>query len=160
MTLALDPIDRQILRLLQDDGRMSLSALADAVGLTTTPLRQRVEKLERHGAIRGYHAEIDPGMVERGTMAFVHVTLREHALSRHKKFVQAVTAMPEVLEAYHIAGEEDFVLKVVVENVAAFERFLLEQLTTIPGIARVKSTFVLSTAKAGGPIPIEEASGS
>jgi Lrp/AsnC family leucine-responsive transcriptional regulator len=156
MILALDAIDRQILRELQADGRMSHAALAEAVGLTTTPLRQRVEKLERHGVIRGYRADVDPELVGRGTMAFVHVTLKEHALSRHKKFVEAATAMPEVLEAHHIAGEEDFVLKVVVESVSAFERFLLEQLTTIAGIARVKTTFVLSTAKAGAPIPVED----
>ena len=152
----LDTTDRAILRHLQEDGRMSLAALADRVGLTTTPLRQRVDKLRSSGVIRGYHAAIEPAAVERATMAFILVTLRDHSRASHQRFVEGTTAMSEVLEVHHIAGEEDFLLKVVVRDVAALESLLLERLTPIEAISRVKTTFVLSTAKTGAPIPIDE----
>jgi len=84
------------------------------------------------------------------------VTLRDHSRASHQRFVEGTTAMPEVLEVHHIAGEEDFLLKVVVRDVAAMESILLERLTPIEAISRVKTTFVLSTAKTGAPIPIDE----
>jgi Lrp/AsnC family leucine-responsive transcriptional regulator len=157
--LPLDAIDRQILRLLQEDGRMSMAALAERVGLTTTPLRLRVEKLREAGVIRGFHASIEPAAVSRATMAFILVTLRDHSRASHQRFVEGATAMPEVLEVHHIAGEEDFLLKVVVRDVAALEALLLERLTPIEAISRVKTTFVLSSAKSGAPIPIDDAGG-
>lgn len=154
MTDRLDETDLEILEILQRDARTSVAALAEAVGLTPTPLRTRVERLEARGVIRGYRADVDPAQVGRGVTAFVHVTLKDHALEGHRRFVKAVQAMPEVVAAHHIAGEEDFLLEVLVESVSAFESFLLERLTTIPGIGRVKTTFVLSSAKARAPVPL------
>lgn len=152
----LDATDRHILRLLQANGRITIAALSDAVGLTPTPLRQRVEKLEQSGIVQGYAARIDPARVGRATMAFIHVTLKEHSLPVHQAFLKHVVTLPEVIEVHHLAGEEDFLLKVVVRDIAAFELFLLERLTgTIPGIGRVKTTFVLSSAKPFAPIPID-----
>ncbi|AKF03598.1 Lrp/AsnC family transcriptional regulator [Sandaracinus amylolyticus] len=152
----LDDIDRAILDALQRDARTSIAALADAVGLTTTPLRARLDKLEQTGVLRGYHADVDPAQVDRAVMAFVHVTLKDHALESHRRFVKATTAMSEVLEVHHIAGDEDFLLKVVVESVRAFESFLLDRLTPIAVIGRVKTTFVLSSAKHRGPVPLRD----
>ena len=159
-TLQLDNIDRHILRELQRDGRVSFSTLAERVGLTTTPLRQRVEKLREHKIITGYHARVDPRAVDRATMAFILVTLRDHSRTSHNRFIEGATQMSEVLEVHHIAGEEDFLLKVAVKDVAALEALLLEKLTPIEAIARVKTTFVLSTAKIGAPIPIDDDSDS
>ena len=150
----LDDIDRAIVAALQRDARLSAAALAELVGLTPTPLRARLERLEASGVIRGYHADVDPAQVGRSVMAFVHVTLKEHALAGHRRFVKAVSVMPEVIEVHHIAGEEDFLLKVLVESVGAFEGFLLEQLTSIAGIGRVKTTFVLSSSKDRGAVPL------
>ncbi len=150
-------MDRQILRLLQENGRITIAALSDAVGLTPTPLRQRIEKLEQAGVIRGYAARLDPARLGRATLAFVHVTLREHALPVHQAFIETIVKLPEVIEVHHIAGEEDFLLKVMVRDIAAFEGFLLGRLTAgTPGIGRVKTTFVLSTAKADAPVPIDD----
>lgn len=154
-TLHLDAIDRRILRELQRDGRMSFSTLAERVGLTTTPLRQRVEKLREAEVIVGYHARVRAAAVGRATMAFILVTLRDHSRASHNRFIEGASQMEEVLEIHHIAGEEDFLLKVAVCDVAAMEALLLEKLTPIEAIARVKTTFVLSTAKAGAPIPID-----
>lgn len=150
----LDDTDRAIVAALQRDARSSVAALAELVGLTPTPLRARLERLEASGVIRGYHADVDPAQVGRSVMAFVHVTLKEHALAGHRRFVKAVAVMPEVIEVHHIAGEEDFLLKVLVESVGAFETFLLEQLTSIAGIGRVKTTFVLSSSKDRGAVPL------
>jgi Lrp/AsnC family leucine-responsive transcriptional regulator len=153
----IDATDRQILRLLQDNGRLTIAALSDAVGLTPTPLRQRIEKLEQAGVIRGYGARLDPAKLGRATLAFVHVTLKEHSLEVHQAFVAAIVTLPEVIEVHHLAGEEDFLLKVMVRDIAAFEAFLLGRLTSgTPGIGRVKSTFVLSSAKTGAPVPIDD----
>ena len=88
-------------------------------------------------------------------MVWVQVTLQEHQLSTHTAFVDAVTAFPEVLEVHHVAGAEDFVLKVVVADIAQYEDWLLHKLTQVPGIDRVQSTFVLSTRKAETAIPVD-----
>ncbi|HQR38995.1 MAG TPA: Lrp/AsnC family transcriptional regulator [Blastocatellia bacterium] len=152
----LDEIDRKILRLLQSNGRMTNSALAEAVGLTATPMLQRIKKLEQRGVITGYAALVDRTAVGQGTMAFVHVKLAKHQLSTHKRFLATVSAFPEVLECHHVAGEDDFLLKVVVRDIGEYEHFLLYQLTKSADIDRVRTTFVLSTGKADTAIPIDE----
>lgn len=151
----LDDVDRAILRILQADGRISHAALAEQVGLTPTPLRQRIDKLERAGVIQGYVARVDPARVGRGVSAFVHVTLSGHAVPLHDQFLEQVTSMPDVLEIHHLTGEEDFLLKVAVRDIAALEFFLLRELAKVPGLGRVKTTLVLSSAKSFSPIPID-----
>src|SRR5262245_20402138 len=106
---ALDEIDRKILRLLQESGRMTNAALADAVGLTATPMLQRIKKLEQSGVITGYAALVDRFAVGRRTLVLVEVKLSEHRLPIHTRFVDAVCAFPEVQECHHVAGDEDFV---------------------------------------------------
>lgn len=152
----LDRIDRTILRLLQENARISHTALAEAVGLSPNPLAQRLRKLESRGVIQGYQARVDPESVGRGTMAFVGVKQVDHRTESHHAFVEAVAALPEVIEVHHVAGEEDFLLKVAVRDMRAYERFLLEGLARIPGLERVRTTFVLSTPRAGSALPIDE----
>jgi DNA-binding Lrp family transcriptional regulator len=154
---SLDGIDRKVLRILQRDGRMTNAALAEAVGLTPTPMLQRLRKLEQAGVIRGYAALVDGAKVGKSTTAYVRVKLREHSPKTHKRFVDDVTAIPEVLECHHVAGDEDFLLKVVVRDIAQYESFLLNWLNRVPGIDRVTTTFVLSTRKAETAIPIDDA---
>lgn len=148
----LDEIDRRILALLQENGRITNTALAEAVGLTPTPMLQRVKKLEQSGVITGYRAVVDPVKVGRPVLAFVEVTLKSHGLPVHKKLLDLVADLEEVLECHHIAGEEDFLLKVAVGDIADLEHFLLQRLSTSGVIGRVKTTFVLSSAKTGGPV--------
>lgn len=149
---ALDAIDRQILALLQDNGRMTNAALAEAVGLTPTPMLQRIRKLEQAGVITGYRAVVDPAKVGRPVLAFVHVTLKSHGLAVHQRFLQLVEGLPEVLECHHIAGEEDFLVKIAVHDIAEVESFLLRRLSAAEVIGRVKTTFVLSSSKRSGAI--------
>lgn len=154
MSYELDDIDRKILRLLQQDGRMTNAALAEEVGLTPTPMLQRLRKLEQRGVIAGYRAVLDPVACERATQAYAHIELKEHTTENHERFVREVRTMEEVLEIHHVAGEVDFVLKVAVKDIAAYERFLLDRLNRVPGIARTNSIFILSSTKDEGITPL------
>jgi Lrp/AsnC family leucine-responsive transcriptional regulator len=149
----LDPIDCTILDLLQKDGRMTVAALAEAVGLTPTPMLQRLRKLERAGVIQRYAAIVDAAKVGRPVRAFVHVTLKAHSLEMHEKMVRLADAMPQVLECHHVAGEEDYVLEVAVKDIAELERLILHELSASKIVGRVKTTFVLSSSKLAGAIP-------
>lgn len=150
----IDDIDRQILALLQQNGRMTNAALSEAVGLTATPLQQRVKKLEQRGVITGYAALVDRSAVGRATLAFVHVKLAQHRIDTHRQFLALVDDLPEVLECHHIAGEHDFLLKVAVRDIPEYERFLLHRLSNEMAIDRVKTTFVLSSHKDAKTVPI------
>lgn len=153
-TSALDDIDRQVLRSLQENGRASNSALAAEAGLTPTPMLQRLKRLEQSGAIQKYMAIVDPVAAGCPTVAFISVTLKSHELGLHKSFVDLVQTLEEVLECHHIAGEEDFLLKVAVPDIPALEHFLLHRISTSKAIGRVKTTFVLSSSKKHTPLPI------
>lgn len=133
---------------------MTNAALAEAVGLTATPMMQRMKKLEGRRVILGYTALVNRNAVGRRTLAYVLVQMTEHSLAAHKRFVEAVRTFEEVLECHHISGEEDFLLKVVVQDIEEYEFFLLNRLTSIPGIAKVKTNFVMSSPKATTAIPV------
>lgn len=133
---------------------MTNAALAEAVGLTATPMLQRIKKLEQSGVIRKYMAVVDPALVGRSTLAFVHVTLRNHSLVFHSKFLSLVNDLPEVIECHHIAGQEDFLLKVAVRGIPELEHFLLNRISTSGLIGRVNTTFILSSSKVSAPIPV------
>lgn len=154
-TFTLDAVDRRIVALLERDGRMTNAALAEAVGLTATPMLARVRKLEEAGVIRGYAALVDAAKLGRPVLAFVHVTLKDHGLANHKKLVGIVTRLPHVLECHHIAGEEDMLLKVCLRDIAELEHLLLEELSASGLIGRVKTTLVLSSYKSTTAVPVE-----
>lgn len=151
----MDAIDTRILELLQEDGRMPSAALADAVGLTPTPLRDRLKKLVESGAIRKYTAIVDPARVGRPISAFVQVELKSHqGLTNHNKFIELARSIPAVTECHHLAGEDDFLLRVVVRDIAELERVLLHRLTGSNLVSRVKTNLVLSSSKESAPIPV------
>jgi Lrp/AsnC family leucine-responsive transcriptional regulator len=152
----LDAIDRRILEVLQRDGRITNAALAEEVGLTPTPLIHRVRKLEQSGAIQRYAAIVDASKVGRPVMAFVHVTLKNHGLQHHQRFVALVESLAPVLECHHIAGDEDFLLKVCVRDIAELEHVILQDLSASGIVGRVKTTLVFSSSKVAAPIPIQE----
>ena len=150
----MDKIDRKILAVLQADARASLQEIGQAVGLSPSPCWGRIKKMEEAGVIQGYTARIDPELVGRGTLAFVGIKQVDHQTASHHRFLEEVAGLPEVLEVHHVAGEEDFLLKVAVRDMRAYEHFLLESLARIPGLDRVRTTFVLSTPVSGAPLPI------
>jgi Lrp/AsnC family leucine-responsive transcriptional regulator len=143
----LDAIDLKILQMLQTDARLTHKQLAAALDLTITPVFERVKKLERRGFIRGYVALLEPQKVDKGLIVFLTIRLSQHKSEVLQGLRKEVMSLPEVMECYHIAGEEDYLLKVMVRDIAAYERFLTNKLTKIAHISHVKSNFVMSVIK-------------
>ena len=150
-----DEIDKKILNILQERGRITNANLAAEVGLSPPPMLERVKKLEKSGVISKYVAILDPKKVDQSTIVFVSLTVARHRLKSFDQVNQELNAFPEVLECYHISGEEDYFIKVVVENIQEYEQFLLKKLATIPSISRIKSNVVLSTIKYNTKMQIE-----
>lgn len=153
--MKLDPVDYKILEILQRDGRIANFRLAKKVGLTPTPTLARVKKLEAAGLIRRYVALVDQTRLGMSVTAFVSVILESHKKKTSLDFVDAVQKLPEVLECHHIAGDEDYLLKVVAKNPEDYEKFVLEKLTRIAGIEKVKTIIVLSSSKLETAIPVK-----
>ena len=145
--MGLDEIDKKILNILQEEGRITNARLAQKVGISPSPTLERVKKLEQAGFIRQYVALVAPEKIDRGTLALVHVSLAVHQLGSLDHFVKSIQALPEVLECYHISGEEDFLLKVAVAGIEAYREFVVNKLTGIGGISKIRTSFVLDTVK-------------
>lgn len=152
----LDAIDYSILAILQTEGRITNAELASRIGLTPGPVLARVNKLENAGYIKGYRAELDRERLGYPVTVFVAVIMKSHDQPTCDAFVKAVNLLPQVLECHHIAGEEDYLLKVVASSPAEYERFTTEKLAAIPSIQRIKTTFVLSSSKSVASIPLGE----
>jgi DNA-binding Lrp family transcriptional regulator len=153
----LDRIDRLILRNLQEDGRMTNVELARRASISAPPCLRRVRALEESGVIAGYHADIDPGSLGFGVMLFAQVGLSSQAEQDLRAFEELVNTWPEVRECYMLAGETDFILKIVAEDWESYNRFLTTHLTTAPKVAHVKSALAIRRSKyqPGAPIPDE-----
>lgn len=142
--IKLDPTDIKILEIVQQDARITTKALADQLNLSTTPVFERVKRLEREGLIKKYVALVDNKLLGLRLIAFISISLTKHSRSYLEKFVNEVSQYPEVMECYHIAGNFDFMLKVVVKNMEVYETFILTKLSTIANLGQVQSSFVLS----------------
>ena len=150
-----DRIDRQILDLLQEDGRMTNVDLAERVGLTAPPCLRRVRALEEQGAIRGYHANLDAATLGYPITVFAMVSLRSQAESDLAAFESHIAAIPEVRECHMLNGEIDFILKLVATDLKSFQEILTSRLTTAPNVASVKTSLTIRTAKAVPGIPVQ-----
>ena len=148
----IDAIDREILRRLQKDGRITATALAAEVGLTVAPCHRRLRELESSGVIQGYRAVVDAAKVGLGFEAMVFVTLRDrqHML----RFEEEVAGIPQVVEAVRLFGEPDFLLRVRAADLAAYQRFYDEVLVGLPGVEKLTSTIVMKNVKDGGQLPV------
>ena len=142
-----DEIDKKILNLLQENGRITNAELASKVGLSPPPMLERVKKLEKSGVITKYVALVNPKKIDKSTIVFVFVTLARHRLKSIDQVNEEITNFPEVLECYHIAGNEDYLLKVMVKDVEEYENFMFHKLAKIAAISRIKSSIVLSIIK-------------
>ncbi len=151
----LDGIDRQVLRLLQRDGRQSSVDLARSVRLSPPGLMKRLRRLESTGVIRGYAALLRREAVGLDLLCFVQVTLAHHQPPMVAGFSKAIQALPEVLECHHMTGDYDYLMKVVVRNHLHLERFLVESLTKIPGVDRIRTSIVLKEIKSETALPLE-----
>jgi DNA-binding Lrp family transcriptional regulator len=154
--IRLDRIDRRILRNLLTDGRMTNVELAHRVGISPPPCLRRVRALEEAGIIRGYHADIAPEALGYAVTVFAQVGLASQADADLRAFEQLVASWPEVREAYMLAGETDFLLKIVARDWDSYQRFLSAKLTSAPNVSHVKSALMLRLCKIDPGVPISE----
>jgi DNA-binding Lrp family transcriptional regulator len=154
----LDRIDRRILRDLQANGRITNVELARRVGISAPPCLRRVRALEKAGFIRGYHADINPEALGYGVTVFAQVGLSSQAEADLKAFEELVATWPQVRECHMLAGETDFLLKIVAEDWDDYQRFLTTKLTAARNVNHVKSALAIRTAKSlpGVPIALDE----
>ena len=150
----LDAIDRRLLAALQENGRLTATELAERVGLTASPCLRRLKRLEQSGVIRGYAALVDQERVGLPVSVFVSVKLERQREDALETFEEAVRRCPEVMECYLMTGTRDYLLRVVVRDLSAYERFLKETLTRIKGVASIESSFALAQVKHANALPI------
>ncbi len=153
-TTDLDAIDRKLLASLQENGRLSATVLAGRVGLTTSPCLRRLKRLERTGVIRGYAALVDQERVGLPVNVFVSIKLERQREEALETFEEAVRRCPEVMECYLMTGTRDYLLRVVVEDLSAYERFLKQTLTRVEGVASIESSFALAQVKHANALPL------
>ena len=149
-----DEIDHAILRELQADGRLANADLARRIGLSQAATHARVRRLEHDGVISAYVALVDREQAGFDLLCFVNVGLRAHGHDDVERFRDAVTAMAEVQEVHHVTGEHDYVLRVALRNRRDLERFLVDRLSPIPGIARIQTSLVIREVKRTTALPI------
>lgn len=148
----MDQRDKDILRELLKNGRLSNSALAKAVGLSDSATYERVKRLEADGVIKGYAAKVDPSDVGRHVEAFIHIQLSHHQQEDVDRFLQSMLEMDEVLSCYAVAGRYDFIARVAVHGMEDFERLVTRRLLQLKAIDRVETMFVLKTIKREGSL--------
>ncbi|WP_303787133.1 Lrp/AsnC family transcriptional regulator [Azovibrio restrictus] len=142
--MKLDRYDRQILQLLQEDGRISNQDLAERIGLSPSPCLRRVRALEEAGLILGYRALLDARKLGLSLMALIHISMDRHTPERFEHFEQEIRDLPEIIECLLITGQDaDYQLKAVVRDMDAYQELLLHRITRIPGVTGVHSSFVL-----------------
>lgn len=145
--VSLDAKDMAILALLQQNARMTVKEIADKVHLSTTPVHERIKRLEASGVIKQYATLVDHTKVKKGLIAICYVSLKEHNKTAGTKFIKAINAMTEVIECYNISGEFDFMLKVVSEDMNAYHDFHVNKLSQVENMGHVQSVFVIGIIK-------------
>jgi len=143
----LDNIDKQILALLQENSKINIKEIALKVNLTTSPTYDRIKRMEKAGVIKRYVAEINKEKVGLDLVVFCQVTLQVHSKALITQFENAVSKMPEITGCFHIAGNFDYLLKVVTPNIKSYQLFLKNKLSVLASVATVQSNFVMSTVK-------------
>jgi DNA-binding Lrp family transcriptional regulator len=152
---SLDEIDRRILAALQENARVSNVELAGAVGISPSPCWRRVKELEESGVISRYVTLVDPAALGLPVSVFVQVSLEKQIEANLERFERAVLARPEVMDCYLTTGDADYLLRVVVADLNAYERFLMDHLTRVPGVASIKSSFALKQVKYRTALPLD-----
>ena len=150
----MDAVDRQILAELQQDGRVTLTELAERVGLSLSPCHRRLRALEHSGAISGYHAHLDPNTLGLTFEALVFVTMRAADRATVDAFEEAVAAVPHVRQAQRLFGDPDYLLRVIAADLPAFQQLYDDRLATLPGVQRLSSTLVMKSVVENRALPL------
>lgn len=152
--MSLDKIDRQLLSFLQNDGTLSLNDLAERVNLTTTPCWKRLKKLEDEGYIEKRVALLSAEKLDLSFIAFVQLKTSDHSEGWYHHFVTTVSDFPEVMEFYRMAGEYDYMMKVVVKDMKRFDEFYKRLVNSVKGLSNVTSTFAMEPIKYTTELPL------
>lgn len=150
----LDRVDRKLLNVLQEDGRIAIVDLAERVGLSPTATTERVKRLTRDGYILGYGARLDPDKLGRGLLVFIEVKLDRTTPDVFERFARAVVRAPEVLECHMVAGGFDYLVKTRVADMTAYRRFLGEVLLSLPGVRETHTFAVMEEVKSTTALPL------
>jgi DNA-binding Lrp family transcriptional regulator len=147
LPIYLDERDLAILRILQQNARATVKEIADQINLSTTPVHERIKRLEAQGVIKQYATLLQPAKVQKGLMVICYVSLKQHNKSAGAKFIKSILEMPEVIECYNISGEFDFMLKVVAEHMDDYYHFHVNKLSQAENIGHLQSVFVMGVIK-------------
>ncbi|GAA5219891.1 Lrp/AsnC family transcriptional regulator [Membranihabitans marinus] len=145
--MKLDEFDRQIMDMLQKNARITIKEMAAVLTLSATPIFERIKRLEKNGLIDKYVALLNADLLGYKMVAFVQISLSQHNLKEVTAFVDRITVFPEVMECYHTTGDSDFLLKILVKDMDQFNDFILNKLSNIENLGKVKTQFALSTRK-------------
>lgn len=145
--MQLDALDIKLLKLLQQDSKQTNKELSLQLNLSVTAVYERIKKLEKSGIIKGYVALIDKDKVNKSLTVFCQIKLMQHAKEFVVKFEKEIVALPEVMECYHVSGEYDYLLKILVKDMAEFREFMVTKLTTLQHIGSTQSSFSISEVK-------------
>jgi len=143
----LDTIDKQILALLQENSKINIKEIALKVDLTATPTYDRIKRMEKSGIIKRYVAELDKEKIGLDLVVFCQVTLQVHSKTLITQFENSISKMHEIIGCYHIAGNFDYLLKIVTPNIKSYQLFLKNKLSVLESVSTVQSNFVMSTVK-------------
>lgn len=152
--MKIDNIDRKILRMLQENSKITNSHLSKQIGLSPAPTLERVRKLEKKGIISGYHAQLNLSKIGLGVSTFVLVSLKEHNKKNINIFLDKINKVKNVIECHHITGTGDFILKVVSENIASYQKLMLDKVSEIEATDSLQSMVILSTFKDNKVMPL------
>lgn len=145
--MELDRIDREILRVLHNQGRIAIVELARHVNLTTSPCSDRVKRLEKEGYITGYHAELNAEKLGLDVQVFIHIRLDQSSFSIFEKFAKAIEDMPEIESCYSLSGDFDTMIKVRVHSMKEYQHFMSQKLGNLPGVIQTRSEVVIEEHK-------------
>ncbi|BBG05292.1 MULTISPECIES: Lrp/AsnC family transcriptional regulator [Pseudonocardia] len=150
----MDAIDRKILAELQRDGRITVTELAERVRLSVSPCHRRLRALEESGAIAGYRAHLDPGVLGLGFDSLVFVTMRDADRDTVTAFEAAVAGIANVVQAQRLFGDPDYLLRVITRDLSAFQKLYDDRLAALPGVQRLSSTLVMKSVVEDRPLPV------
>ncbi len=150
----LDGIDLKLLEILQEDGKITTKEIAKRVHLSPTPVYERIKRMEKEGIIKKYAAIVDADKLGKSLTVFCNITLKEHTKEIGHQFVKEITSLKEVAECYNISGDYDFLLKIIVEDMKHYQKFVIDDLGSIKNIGSAHSTFVMGIIKNTYAIPL------
>lgn len=151
----IDKIDKEILRLVQQDAKMTNKEIAARLGMTITPIFERIKRLERDDYVLGYNARIDRHKIDLPIAAYCTISLDSHHFEFLEQFEKDVQQLEEVVECYHIAGMFDYLLKIYVASMEDYQQFVSKKLAKLPNLRKVQSSFVMTEVKKANGLPIK-----